>query len=70
MSRSDNTMPVRLQVEDGKQFMHSVGGSFRGIGEATRLVRRRRRRKVKADLAGGRQPSPEQERHSEKHHHW
>jgi hypothetical protein len=32
MSCTDNTMPVRLQDEDGRHAIWNAGGSYAGIG--------------------------------------
>lgn len=70
MSRTDNTMPTRLQVQDGKQAMATAGGSWRGVGEMGRRANKRARRRARLELASGREPEPTRGRHDEKYCYW
>ncbi|WP_263657369.1 hypothetical protein [Nonomuraea gerenzanensis] len=40
MSRTDNTMPWRLQEEDGKVFMYDIGGTYAGVGRDCNIYER------------------------------
>ena len=70
MSRSDNTMPLHIQEQDGKVPTWTAGGSYRGIHEAARRENKRRRRRAKLAVKGGREPSTDQHRHSVKYDWW
>jgi hypothetical protein len=70
MSRSDATMPVRLQAEDGKAPMRSVGGSYAGIGEDCNIYERRARQRVRLALLRGEEPEPTRHRGHAKWLYW
>jgi hypothetical protein len=74
MSRTDNTMPWRIQAEDGRVgFGHCVppGGFYKRIGRNyVRYWWRGHRRRVHMQLHAGIEPAPEQHRHSEKWMYW
>jgi hypothetical protein len=64
MSRTDNTMPWRIQKEDRPAWTHFMGygGSFSGIGRWTRFYEKRARQRVRLTLARGDQPEPTRHR--------
>lgn len=70
MSRTDNTMPLRLQEEDGKVFMRNVGGTYTGVGEACNLYERRARQRVRIALLKGVEPEPTRHRGRAKWEYW
>ncbi|MEU8898400.1 hypothetical protein [Nocardia sp. NPDC048505] len=65
MSRTDNTMPIRLQIEDGSTFF-TRGGAYAGIGEDCRVLERRARQRTRLALLRGEQPEPTRHRHAAK----
>jgi hypothetical protein len=65
MSRTDNTMPSRLQTEDGRNWWH-VGGVFRGIKEQNRRWHRAKRAAVRRKLRQGFEPEPTRTRSATK----
>ncbi|WP_214103522.1 hypothetical protein [Acrocarpospora catenulata] len=66
MSRTDNTMPLRIQEQDGRRYRHDVGGSYQGIGEDTNIAERKARQRVRLTLLQGEEPEPTRHRHCEK----
>ncbi|MFB4280867.1 hypothetical protein ACBJ59_36645 [Nonomuraea sp. MTCD27] len=69
MSRTDNTMPTRLQYEDGKTF-HTRGGSYAGIGRDCNLYERRARQRVRLALLKGVEPESTRHRGRAKWEYW
>lgn len=61
MSRTDNTMPRRIQYEDGKGFL-TRGGAYAGIGECCRVYEKRARQRVRLALGRGQEPEPTRHR--------
>lgn len=64
MSRTDNTMPYRIQKEDRPAwtgFMH-YGGSFARIGRDCRFWEKSARQRVRLALARGEEPEPTRHR--------
>jgi hypothetical protein len=72
MSRTDNTMPYRIQKEDRPTWTHwlAYGGSYAGIGKATRYEEKRARQKVRQALARGEDPEPTRHRGNAKWMWW
>lgn len=70
MSRTDNTMPIRIQEEDGKVAMHSVGGSYAGIGKDCNRFERRARQRARIALLKGVEPEPTRHRGNAKWMYW
>lgn len=68
MSRTDNTMPRRIQIEDRPAWTHFMhhGGSFAGIGKDCNIYERRARQKVRLALLKGIEPEPTRHRGSAK----
>ncbi|WP_204285978.1 hypothetical protein [Microbispora amethystogenes] len=66
MSRTDNTMPLRIQEQDGRRFRHDAGGSYKGIGVDTNIAERKARQRVRLMLLRAEEPEPTRHRHSEK----
>ncbi|GAB3159515.1 hypothetical protein GCM10027161_66510 [Microbispora hainanensis] len=66
MSRTDNTMPLRIQEQDGRRYRHDVGGSYKGIGGDTSIAERKARQRVRLTLLRVEEPEPTRHRHSEK----
>ncbi|MEW9528514.1 hypothetical protein [Microbispora sp. NPDC049125] len=66
MSRTDNTMPLRIQEQDGRRARHDAGGSCKGIGVDTNIAERKARQRVRLMLLRGEEPEPTRHRHSEK----
>lgn len=69
MSRTDNTMPRRLQEEDGKLWPR-VGGSYAGIGKDCNVCERRARQRVRLALLKGVEPEPTRHRGHAKWMYW
>ncbi|WP_165974567.1 hypothetical protein [Nonomuraea deserti] len=46
MSRTDNTMPLRIQERDGRRYRHDVGGSYEAIGVDTNIAERKARQRA------------------------
>ncbi|MER6952201.1 hypothetical protein ABT294_50155 [Nonomuraea sp. NPDC000554] len=69
MSRTDNTMPRRIQEQDGRRYRHDIGGSYEGIGVDTNIAERKARQRVRLVLLRGEEPEPTRHRHSEKWHY-
>ncbi|MFF5207575.1 hypothetical protein [Streptosporangium sp. NPDC000396] len=65
MSRTDNTMPARIQEEDGKTFF-TRGGAYAGVGEDCNIYERRARQRVRLMLLRGEEPEPTRHRRSAK----
>lgn len=61
MSRTDNTLPVRLQDQRARDRWH-YGGVWRGIKAVRRRYNRRARRQARAALHRERDPAPDQPR--------
>lgn len=61
MSRTDNTMPIRIQEEDGKTYF-TRGGAYAGIGEDCNLYERRARQRVRLALLKGVESEPTRHR--------
>lgn len=61
MSRTDNTMPSRLQREDGKPWSH-VGGHWTGMRWYRKVSERVARQKARLALHAGREPEPTRHR--------
>ncbi|MEU4571464.1 hypothetical protein [Nonomuraea sp. NPDC023979] len=53
MSRTDNTMPLRIQQQDGRCFRHDVGGSYKGVGKVANIAERKARQRVRLTLLRG-----------------
>jgi hypothetical protein len=70
MSRTDNTMPLRLQREDGKVFMRSIGGTYAGVGRDCNIYERRARQRVRLSLLKGVEPEPTRHRGRAKWEYW
>ncbi|GAA0413284.1 hypothetical protein GCM10009530_77310 [Microbispora corallina] len=66
MSRTDNTMPLRIQEQDGRRARRDAGGSYKGIGVDTNIAERKARQDVRLMLLRGEEPEPTRHRHSEK----
>lgn len=68
MSRTDNTMPRRVQMEDrpGARFTR-LGGAYAGIGRLARVWEKRARQRVRAALRRGEEPEPTRHRRQAKH---
>ncbi|WP_225261899.1 hypothetical protein [Nonomuraea cavernae] len=66
VSRTDNTMPLRIQEQDGRRYRHDVGGSYKDIGVDTNIAERKARQRVRLILLRGDEPEPTRHRHSEK----
>ncbi|MDA0642992.1 MULTISPECIES: hypothetical protein [Nonomuraea] len=66
MSRTDNTMPLRIQEQDGRRFRHDVGGSYEGIGKDANIAERKARQRVRLTLLRGEEPEPTRHRRNEK----
>lgn len=66
MSRTDNTMPIHLQEEDGRQWPH-LGGGYKGIGEDCHYPERQARQRVRLALLRGEEPEPTRHRHGAKY---
>ncbi|MFI6496928.1 hypothetical protein [Nonomuraea typhae] len=69
MSRTDNTMPYRIQREDRPAWTHFMhyGGSFAGIGEFARYYEKRERQRTRLALLRGGEPEPTRPRGQAKH---
>lgn len=67
MSRTDNTMPTRIQEEDGRYECWTAGGSYSGIGQRSRVANRQSRHRVRAQLQKGQEPDVTRPRHGEKY---
>lgn len=65
MSRTDKTMPLRLQIEDGGRWFQT-GGTWRGIKEWNRRYWGRQRTAERNALRSGREPVPSRPRHDSK----
>lgn len=61
MSRSDKTMPVRLQEEDGAIYWQ-WGGIWRGVKDIRRRYNRQDRQRARRQLRRGDQPFDDQPR--------
>jgi hypothetical protein len=70
MSRTDNTMPWRLQEEDGKTLCWNVGGSYARIGRDCNIYERRARQRVRLALLKGEEPEPTRHRGHAKWLYW
>ncbi|WP_219506581.1 hypothetical protein [Nonomuraea ceibae] len=66
MSRTDNTMPLRIQQQDGRRFRHDVGGSYKGVGKVANIAERKARQSVRLTLLRGEEPAPTRHRRCEK----
>jgi len=66
MSRTENTMPMRLQYEDGAIWFQE-GGRWRGLGKVASKENRRERRRSRILLRTGRGEHVDQHRHSAKY---
>ncbi|MGP3965955.1 hypothetical protein ACTWPT_59460 [Nonomuraea sp. 3N208] len=53
MSRTDNTMPLRIQEQDGRRYRRDAGGSYEGIGRDTNIAERKARQRVRLILLRG-----------------
>ncbi|GAA2402678.1 hypothetical protein GCM10010404_70750 [Nonomuraea africana] len=62
MSRTYNTMPLRIQEQDGRRYRHDVGGSYVGIGVDTNIAERKARQRVRLFLLRGEEPEPTRHR--------
>ncbi|WP_433352018.1 hypothetical protein ACQP25_03330 [Microtetraspora malaysiensis] len=69
MSRTDNTMPLRVQEQDGRRYRRDVGGSCKGIGADANIAERKARQRVRLTLLRGEEPEPTRHRHDEKWHY-
>ncbi|WP_157555461.1 hypothetical protein [Nocardia crassostreae] len=65
MSRTDNTMPYRIQVRDGKT-MFTRGGAYRGIRKEAKVFERRARQRKRLALHKGVEVEPTRHRHGAK----
>ncbi len=70
MSRTDNTMPIRIQEEDGRDAMWTAGGVYAGIGKHARYEEKSARQKVRLALVRGEEPEPTRHRHGVKWRWW
>ncbi|WP_433221407.1 hypothetical protein [Microtetraspora malaysiensis] len=69
MSQTDNTMPLRVQEQDGRRYRRDVGGSYKGIGADANIAERKARQRVRLTLLRGEEPEPTRHRHDEKWHY-
>ncbi len=72
MSRTDNTMPWRIQKEDRPTWTHwlAYGGSYAGIGQDCNYPERQARQRVRLALLRGEEPEPTRHRHGAKWRYW
>lgn len=74
MSRTDNTMPYKIQEEDArysrKRYPDHIGGIYKGINKYLRKWWRADRRQVHVDLHMGREPEPTRPRNFCKWDYW
>ncbi|MFD9950791.1 hypothetical protein ACFWYW_58515 [Nonomuraea sp. NPDC059023] len=72
MSRTDNTMPYRIQKEDRPAWTHFMryGGAFAGIGEDCRFYEKRARQRTRLALLRGEEPEPTRHRGQAKYDFW
>lgn len=70
MSRTDNTMPTRIQEEDGRYWTWNAGGSYAGIGKDCNYPERQARQRVRLALLRGEEPEPTRHRHGVKWMWW
>nr|WP_162794624.1 transposase [Nonomuraea lactucae] len=64
-----DTMPRRIQEQDGRRFRRDVGGSYEGIGMDANIAEHKARQHVRLTLLRGEEPEPTRHRHSEKWHY-
>ena len=65
MGKTDNTMRIDLQHQDGKLWFHE-GGRYKGMRMVARWANRRDRRRAKTFIQTGRGELVDQHRHSAK----
>lgn len=72
MSRTDNTMPYRIQCEDRPAWTHWLhyGGSYAGVGRDCSIYERRARQRVRLALLKGVEPEPTRHRGHAKWMYW
>ena len=66
MSRTDNTMPYRIQKQDRPEWTHFMhyGGSMAGIGRYANRRERTARQRTRLALRRGEHPEPTRHRGS------
>lgn len=69
MSRSDASMPRRIQEADGVPWQQA-GGTWRGLRYVTVRRHRATRARTKRLLRGGVEPAPDQTRHTDSYYWW
>jgi hypothetical protein len=74
MSRTDNTMPWRIQEEDATypwgHYPPPLGGAYAGVGKRLRKWWRAERRKVNMTLHKGVEPEPTRPRNFCRWDYW
>jgi hypothetical protein len=72
MSRTDNTLPYRIQREDRPAWTHWLhyGGSYARIGKDTRYEEKRARQRTRLALSRGDEPEPTRHRGNAKWMYW